>query len=167
MRRLPLAIWLVVAWVALWDDLSLANVIGGACVAAFLLAVLPTVPAPRRTPKRLTVRPLRLLHLLGYLAFKLVEANYVVAREVLTPGEQIVEGVVAVRVRSESDTFITLLSNATGLMPGTLVLEVEPCEGGSMLYIHVLHLHDIEQVRREVRHLEDLALRALVAKGSS
>jgi multisubunit Na+/H+ antiporter MnhE subunit len=44
------------------------------------------------------------------------------------------------------------------LTPGTLPVHVtrEP----PVIYIHVLHLHDIEAVRRDVQHLADLAVRA-------
>lgn len=153
-RRLAYGAWLTVVWVALWGELTVANVVGGALVAAILLTVFPA-----RGPARGgTLRILPTLHYLGYFVYKLVEANLIVAWEVVTPHTRISQGVVEVPLRGGSDLVITSVANSISLTPGTLTLEVrrEP----PTLYVHVLHLRSIEQTRREVRHLEYLALRA-------
>jgi multicomponent Na+:H+ antiporter subunit E len=53
---------------------------------------------------------------------------------------------------------VTLIADAITLTPGTLTLEVvaDPLT----LYVHVLDGRDLEAVRREVRRLEVLAVRA-------
>lgn len=154
--RLPMALWLVVVWVALWGDLSVANVAGGLLVAGVLLALFPGA-GPRRG---FTIRPLQLLIFLGYFAAKLVEANAVVAWEVLTPSNAGVrEGVVAVPVTGASDAVVTVLANAISLTPGTLTLDVR--RDPTVLFVHVLHLKSIEATRAEVHRLETLVLRAL------
>jgi multicomponent Na+:H+ antiporter subunit E len=50
------------------------------------------------------------------------------------------------------------VADAVSLTPGTLTLEVqrEPL----ILYVHVLHLRSVEDVRRDVRRLELDAVRA-------
>jgi multicomponent Na+:H+ antiporter subunit E len=152
--RLLLVAWLVLVWVALWDALSVANLLSGALVAGLLLAVFPV--EPRRTAKR--VRPLALLRLAAYFAYKLVEANLVVAWEVVTPGSRINQGIVEVPVRGADDVLLTMLGNAISLTPGTLTLEVR--RDPPTLWVHVLHVRSVEATRAEVLTLERLLLEA-------
>lgn len=154
-RRAPFAAWLVVVWVALWGDITVANVVGGVVVAAVALALFPSA-APRGG---VTVRPLHAVRFLVYFLAKLIEANAVVAWEVLTPNnERVREGVVAVPVTGASDAVVTVVANAISLTPGTLTLDVH--RDPTILFVHVLHLRSIEQTRDEVHRLEMLALRA-------
>lgn len=156
MSRLPVLrwLWLVVAWVALWGDATPANLLAGAAVATGLLVVFP----PDRRP-RATVRPLAALRFAGWFLWKLVEASVVVAWEVATPRNRIREGVIAVPLRGITPELTTFVANAISLTPGTLTLEVRTGPP-TVLYVHVLHLHDVDAARREVRHLERLAARA-------
>ena len=153
--RVAFAAWLVVVWVALWGDLTWGNIVGGGLVAATLLTIFPSA-GPRGD---LVFRPLAALRFLAYFTYKLVEANAVVAWEVITPNNDSVhEGIVAVAVTGASEGVVTLLANAISLTPGTLTLEVR--NDPPMLFVHVLHLRSIERTRDEVHKLETLALRA-------
>jgi multicomponent Na+:H+ antiporter subunit E len=153
-RRAPLLAWLMVVWVILWGRFSVANVASGLVVGLILLTLFPIDPPQGRA----SLRPLAAVRFLVFFAFKLIEASAVVAWEVMTPRNRINEGIVAVPIRGASDLVITVVANAISLTPGTLTIEVrrEP----ALLYVHVLHLHDIESVRRDVRTLETLAVRA-------
>ena len=153
--RLVAGTWLVVVWVALWGDLSVANVLGGVGVAALALAVSRPVP----TEDRGRFRPLAAARFLAWFLWKLVEASAIVAWEVVTPRNRINEGIVAVPLVGASEAVTTIVANAITLTPGTLTLEIRHLEE-TVLYVHVLHLRDIEEVRREVRHLEQLVTRA-------
>jgi len=157
-RRLPrrtlMVAWLVVAWVALWERLSPANVIAGVLVASLLVLVFP-MGAPGIAGG---FRPLAALRFAGYFGWKLLEASAIVSWEVITPRNRINQGIVAVPIRGASDTLTTLVANAISLTPGTLTIEVR--QQPTVLYVHVLHLRDIDAVRREVQHLEVLAIRA-------
>ncbi len=154
-RRLPFAAWLMVVWVALWGDVTIGNVVGGAIVAAIALAAFPSAgPRPG-----MTLRPLHALRFLSYFLVKLIEANAVVAWEVLTPNnERVREGVVAVPVTGASDAVVTTVANAISLTPGTLTLGVQ--REPTILFVHVLHLRSVEATRDDVHKLEMLALRA-------
>ena len=66
MRRFGLAVWLVVVWIFLWGDLSLANVLGGAAVAVALLVAFPGDRPD--VEERQVLRPLHFLSLLWFLA---------------------------------------------------------------------------------------------------
>ena len=57
-RYVPYAVGLAVAWVMLWDQINVANFLGGLAVAAVLLALFPLPPVD--PGRRLVVRPLAL-----------------------------------------------------------------------------------------------------------
>lgn len=147
--------WLTIVWVALWGDPAIGTVLGGILVGAAVVTAFPRAPSPIGWH----LRPLAVLRFAGVFLRKFVEANVVVAWEVITPNnEGVNEGIVAVPVTGVSDGIVTLLANTISLTPGTLVVEVE--RDPTILYVHVLHLRDIESVRREVLDLELLAVRA-------
>jgi multicomponent Na+:H+ antiporter subunit E len=153
-RRLPYLAFLVIVWVTLWGDLSVANVLSGLVVGGGLMLAFPAAGPGPVGP----VRPLKALRFAVYFLYKLFEATLVVAWEIITPGENITEGVVAVPIVGATDAVITLVANATSLTPGTLTLEVR--RNPATLYIHVLHLRSVEETRLEILTLERLALEA-------
>jgi multicomponent Na+:H+ antiporter subunit E len=155
MSLLALGAWLVAMWIALWGEVTVANVAGGVLAAT---AVLVTYRVAARPTPAYAIRPLAAVRFLGYFLVKLFEANLVLAWEVITPRNKINEGIVAVPIRGCSDGLITLVANSITLTPGTVTLEVS--RDPAVLYVHVLHLRDIDEVRRDVQHLEDLVVRA-------
>jgi multicomponent Na+:H+ antiporter subunit E len=149
-------VWLVALWQLLWRDISVANLAGGAIVAALVTTV--PIGGPRLAAGH-TVRPLRLLAFLGYFAWLLVVSNLVVAREVVTRRDHIRSGIVAVPLGEGSALVTTVLADAITLTPGTLSLEVRGVP--PVLYVHVLHVRDVEGVRRDILRLQRLVLRAI------
>jgi multicomponent Na+:H+ antiporter subunit E len=158
-RTLAWVVWTTLVWVALWSTLSLPNVIWGVVIGYVTLAI-----APGGTRHRLRVQPLALLRFAGWFAWALVKASAMVAWEIVTPGSRINEAIVAAPLRTSSPALATLIANAITLTPGTLTLEIgrEP----PRLYIHILHLRSIEDVRADIEHLEDLVLAAFPAEAS-
>lgn len=149
-----LGAWTTV-WVVLWRDLSAANVISGAVVALGLLVAFP----PRsKEDHPATFRPVAGMRFLWVFAKQFVKANLVVAWEVVTPRNRINEGIIAIPIRGVSRGLITLVANAISLAPGTLTLDTS--SDPNTLYVHVLHLHDIDAVRHSVQELERLAIEA-------
>jgi multicomponent Na+:H+ antiporter subunit E len=160
LRAPALVVWLTVLWVGLWGSVTAANVLGGVAVAIGVLAIART---PSRTDARrgVHVRPLAALYFAGYFLVKLVQSNLVLAWEIITPRNRINTGIVAVRLHGLGDGLVTLVANSITLTPGTLSLEVRVDDDGTrVLYVHVLHLHDVEDVRRDVIHLARLAAEA-------
>lgn len=155
-RHLLPGLWLVLVWVALWEEVSIANVVGGVLAASLALSLSRRAPIDAEDAARF--RPLAALRFLVWFAWKLVEASAIVAWEVATPTNDINEGIVAVPLRGPSRFVTAIVSNAITLTPGTLTIEVRT--DPTILYVHVLHLRAIEEVRLEVRHLERLAIRA-------
>jgi multicomponent Na+:H+ antiporter subunit E len=152
---------LVFFWLALWEDLSFANVVGGVLAATVAMALAPVAPRTRG----LVFRPLPALHLTVYFAWQLIVASIVLAWEVVTPRNRINEAVVAVPLHCDHPFIVTLVANSVSLVPGTLTLEarLDP----PTLYVHVLHLKSVEEVRVDLRRFEALAVRALVADRES
>ena len=153
-RQLPMVAWLVVVWLLLWEELSFANVLAGLALGTVLVVLFPM--RPRGVPG--AFRLVATARFAGFFVWKLVQASMIVAREVVTPQSRINEGIVAVPIRGVSETLTTLVANAISLTPGTLTLEVR--HQPAVLYVHVLHLDDIDAVRRDVQYLEVLAIRA-------
>jgi multicomponent Na+:H+ antiporter subunit E len=156
MMRILRVVWLIAVWLALWGEVTVANVASGTVVALVVVSLFETW----RTGE-LVFRPLRAIKFLAYFLFKLVEASVVVARTVISPRDRIRSGIVAVPLSGCTDALATLIADAISLTPGTLTLEVrrEPLT----LYVHVLHVDDVEEVRRDVRTLEVLAVEAFGA----
>ncbi|HEX6421237.1 MAG TPA: Na+/H+ antiporter subunit E, partial [Acidimicrobiales bacterium] len=102
MTRVLLIGWLTALWLVLWRDVSVANVLSGVAVGLVVLAVFPA----RRVPGRHALRPLHLAVFAGYFAWKLVVSNLVVAREIVTPRDNVRSGIVAVPMTECSDLVV-------------------------------------------------------------
>ncbi len=154
LRAVPWAT-LTVVWVALWGDAAPGTVLAGAGLAAAVVAVTGS----GRRERLGRFRPLAALHLLAHVTWGLVKATTLVAWEVVTPTNRIREGIIAVPLPSATPLVVTVVTLAIGVTPGTVVVEIDedPC----VLWVHVLHLRDIEAVRTELAQMEALALRAL------
>jgi multicomponent Na+:H+ antiporter subunit E len=154
-------VWLVVAWVALWRDVTVANTVSGLLVGGTVIWLFP--PADEGG---LHIRPLALLRFIGRSAISILQANLVVAWEVLTPSNRINEGVVAVELASNNPVVITHVTHAIILAPGTMVIDIDKGtdQRPTLLYVHVLHLRSIDEVRDEVLQLEQLALAAVTGR---
>jgi multicomponent Na+:H+ antiporter subunit E len=87
-----------------------------------------------------------------------VRSNVELTREVLSRQSRIRTAVVGVPLPGCSDELLTLITNLLALSPGTMPIELR--HDPIVLYVHVLHLTDIEEVRRQIVHLADLTVRA-------
>lgn len=160
MRSVIAVVWAAIVWMALWGDLSVANLLAGIAIGIATVLLVPVTGERHDTPadERLHVRPLATLAYLGYFLRLLVVASAVVAWEVVTPGSRINQGIVRLPLRTRSPGVATVIANSISLTPGTLTLEV--AHDPLTLYVHVLHLREIERVRSDLRELEERALRA-------
>ncbi len=155
-RRLTLVVWLTLLWLVLWRDVTVANVLSGLAAATVVTSVFPGVQGE---PSGRAVRPYHLLRFFLYFHWKLLEANVMLAREIVTPRDYTKSGIIAIPLGHSSDLLVTLVANAITLTPGTVTLEARG--DPAVLYVHVLHLHDPERARRDIRTLRQYAGRAL------
>ena len=160
MRRFGLAVWLVVVWILLWGDLSLANVLGGAAVAVALLVAFPGDRPD--VEERQVLRPLHFLSLLWFLAKQLVRSNVLLAREVMSRHGRLRTAVIAAPLHTRSPGLVNAFCNLLAINPGTLVIELD--EPGEVVYIHVFYLHDLDAVARDVDELQRLVVDAFTSR---
>jgi len=153
MTRVVRTLGLTAMWVALWSDLSVANVLSGLLVAVLIVASFDTW-----RPGHVIVRPVAVVTFAGYFVYQLAVSSLVVARTVIAPRDRIRTGIVAVPLQGCSDAVVTLIADAITLTPGTLTLEVrrEPLT----LYVHALDVRDVTALQHDVRTLEVLAVKA-------
>lgn len=150
-------LWLTLVWVALWQDVSAANLLGGLVVAA---AVSLAFPMPRlRLESR--VRPVWLVWLVLHFLYDVVRASFQVAWLALRLRRRPRSAVIAVDLRTRSDLVVTLVAEAITLVPGSLAVEAR--RHTHTLFVHVLDLgdHDVEHFRRNVLAQEHRIRRAL------
>lgn len=154
-RRWPTLVALIVMWIALWGNLSIANIVGGAIIAVLVLAFADQVqPEP--------VSNFNIGAALRYLrtfAVQLLVANWQVIKAVVHP-DTIKPGILAMPLYHASDAVVTLVANSITLTPGTLTLETERRGDVAILYVHALDLADADGVREDICELEVLAVDA-------
>lgn len=147
--------FLMAVWLLLWGSVTAANVVSGLAVVAVVLVVLPDARfATRRSP----IRPVAFARLGARIVVDLLRANFVVTREIMSRDSSIHTGIVEVPLPHCSDALLTFVASVLALSPGTLPIEVTREPG--TIFIHVLHLHDVDQARGDVQSLAALAVRA-------
>jgi multicomponent Na+:H+ antiporter subunit E len=154
-------VWLVVVWMLLWGTWSWANLLSGLVVALVLLALLPlphVVGGSR-------VRPLPLLVFLGHFVTDLVVSGAEVAWQALRPGGVHSTAIVQVRLRADSDLLLTMVAEATSLVPGSLVLDLDREQ--RLITLHLLPVRDLEDVARKKAHVLVVEGRLVRAFGSA
>jgi multicomponent Na+:H+ antiporter subunit E len=155
--RVSGAVWLVVAWVGITGSFTLASLLGGVAVSVVLLFLFPPVV---RSPHLHRVRPLYLLRYLGHFCKEVVHASFLVAAAVVVP-ERVREhrGIIRVDLPPSSRMVEAILANAVSLTPGTSIIEVS--EEPPRLHVHVLELHDHDEIRSSIAELHVRLVRAM------
>ncbi len=148
---------LTLAWCALWGSITVANVLSGIAVSGAIVAygVYNRTGLDGITSGRVRLKPLGRL---AYLVAKdLVLSTYSVTREVLTPGQGD-EAIVAVPLTEQARHHYLLLVVGITVTPGTAVVTTD--FDRNVLYVHLLHREDKEEVIAHVQELSDLACAA-------
>src|SRR5699024_7228863 len=107
MIRLARIVWITFLWVALWGELSIANLVGGVLVGVVLVVSFETWRADT-----LVVRPIRAIAFAGFFAYKLVESTLTVARTVIAPRDRVHQGIISVPLPDCSDAVATIVAGA-------------------------------------------------------
>ncbi len=160
-QELPLLVWLVIVWGALWQDFSPGNILFGAllAVAVARLFYLPPVELSGRFNILYAV-PFALV----FLA-KVVVASAQILYLAVVRGPRVKNAVVAVTLRSHQDLLVTATGHVISLIPGSLVVEVD--RSTSTLYLHALNISsaaDVEDLKKEVRSIEAGLIRIMGTK---
>jgi multicomponent Na+:H+ antiporter subunit E len=145
---IPRSLALLVLWIALWGELSVANVLTGIAVVALVSWMFA-----ERTHATYQVRPLNAIRLVSFVAWGLVTSSARVVWAVLFPTpERTITSVQRVRLERGSVFVGAIVANAITLTPGTMTLELdaETLE----LQVHVLGTVEPEQFHADVLDLE-------------
>lgn len=153
------AVSLLVIWVALWGELSVANVASGILVAGILAALFPVPTAALRH----RVHPLAVVILGWHLLVGLVTSSWTVVRAVIAPqpGSRDAD-VVAVPLATRSPLVASIVANAITLTPGTM--SVACSTSTFVLEIHVLGRYDHHEFVDAVGLLEQRVTAAVTPR---
>ena len=156
--ELPLILWLVVVWGALWGDWSPGNLVFG-LILALLVTRLLVLP-----PVRLSGR-FNMLHFALFVVtfvWQVAKASVVVFLVALRKGPRVRNAVLGIRLRQNNDLLMTAVGHTMALIPGSLVVEVDRENG--ILYFHVLNIATpahAEAFRRSVLDTEAAWIRIM------
>jgi multicomponent Na+:H+ antiporter subunit E len=160
-HQVPLVVWLVVVWILLWGTWSWANLLSGLLVALTVLTLLPLPHVVGGT----RLRPLPLLAFLGHFLADLVSSGAEVAWQTLRPGGVHSTAIIQVQLRADSDLLLTMVAEATSLVPGSLVLDLD--REHRVMTCHVLPARDLDDVERKRAHVLVVERRLVRAFGSA
>lgn len=156
-QQLPLLAVLVVLWMLLWGEVSPLSAGSGVVVAVVVTRVfyLPAVELSGR------FNPLWFVVFLARFLLDLVVASFQVAFLAFGRGIRR-NAVVAADLETRSDFIMTLTAIVISLIPGSLVVEIDPAR--SILYLHAINVDDPDDaaaLRARVRSVERRLVRAL------
>lgn len=130
-RRLGTRAFLAAVWVMLWRDLSIGNIVVGLLLAGVIMAVIP-FPA---TAFGLRLRPWPFILLVTRFLGDVVKASLQVAYQSVAPWKCPAGRFVQVQLRATGDLPRTLTAELTSLVPGSLVVGLDPDAGRLTLHV--------------------------------
>ena len=160
LQKLPLLVWLVFVWGALWQDFSLGNLVFGALIAVGVSAAfyLPPVELSGR------FNIVRALVFAAWFLKEVTIASFQVFYLASVRGPDIRNAVVAVPLRSKSDLMVTAVGHVLSLIPGSLVVEVD--RGTSTLYVHALNVKNAQEMAKVRTGIQDIEAKLIKIMGT-
>lgn len=154
MRRIQLAIPILLAYLFLSGNVTPSNLVVGALAALGISALLPVENGPLIPWKRIPRFIWALIRYVFVVGKDILEGGFFTARLVLDPRLPIRSGIIALPAGTTSELGEALSAHAISLSPGELVVEMDD-EG--MLYVHCLDVEKsagyIEQAQKLRRGL--------------
>lgn len=156
--ELPLLVWLVVVWGALWGDFGPGNLLVGLVLALLVTWVLylPPVQLSGR------FNPLQFVLFAATFVWQVAKASFEVMLIAILVGPRARNAVVGVQLRTRSDLLLTATGHTMTLIPGSLVVEVDRAAG--TLYFHALNVRsprEAEDFRRSALQVEAAWIRIM------
>lgn len=150
---------LLVVWLALWGDVSAANVASGITV---VVALQLAVPGRRRVGHRL--HPVGVVQLVAFMLGNLVTSSWAVIRAVIRPeADRIHAEVIPVALATRSPLIATIVGNAITMTPGTMTVSCDVDD--FVLQVHVLGRVEHQAFERSIHRLEARVLAAITTIG--
>ena len=155
--RVFMALWLTFAWVLLWGPVEVGTIAGGLLAAVAGRGVPPLPPGPLRGPPPPGSPPWPGVG--G--AHSPLPPPPPPAGLSIRPAAPPRSAVLRAPMKLKSDFTLALAVNTLNLMPGGIVVRVDPV--ARYVYVHVLDAasdRSVEHFRRQTAHIERLYLRA-------
>lgn len=143
--EIPLIVWLMVVWAVLWGELSAKNLLVGLVLSVLVTRLLALPPVQLSTRFNLW----HAITLFVTFVWQVIRSSFQVMAVVILQGPRAESAIVGVPMRSHSDLIMTASGNTTGLIPGSVLLEVD--RSSAVLYFHVLDVHDED----DMQHFRD------------
>ncbi|GAA1796888.1 Na+/H+ antiporter subunit E [Agromyces neolithicus] len=159
-RQLPLLVGLLVLWLLLWDHIDVLTVVTGVLLAVGVTRALylpPVLLSGRFNPWRGLLLGLRMM-------YDVTVASLQVAAFSLWPWWKPVNSIIAVQLHTRSDLVTTLTAEATSVVPGTVVVDIDRERG--LLYLHALGTRTQSDIDRTYRHVLGTEERIVLAIGT-
>ncbi len=158
-RRVSVAmtVWLTLVWIAVFGSFTPLVIVSGIVLAAIVQMVFP-LPLQRNLWH---IRISYLLVLVIRFIWDLVVAGSSVSVLAVT-GKPHQDGIIRVDTRSGNPVYMTILAAMSSMVPGTIVVKLDPKD--KAMYLHVLDLAahgGIEGARKEAQDQEKRILLAL------
>ena len=155
------SLMMLALWVALWGELSVANVASGLVVIAVITWLFGG-----DSLGSYFVRPWGAIKAIGYVGWSLVTSSLQVVRAVLLPNpSRVATSIQEVKLAGDSPFIASIVANAITLTPGTMSIEVNPQT--RTISVHVLGAVDEQQFRESILELERVISGAFTARGNS
>ena len=155
--RLSLLAWLTLVWLLLWGFQDPGTVLAGLAVA---IGVTVLLPLPR-VPVEGRLHPLSTIRLGVTLAWYMVRSSLEVAWLSVRPAPAPHAEVMRAPLRLRSDFLLVLAVNSLNLMPGGIVVRIDPVH--REVHVHVLDAGSPrarDSFHRQVATIERLFIRA-------
>lgn len=148
-------------WCLLWGEFSALSILGGLALGAAIFVVFPLPPLSREV----TIRPVAALVFVLVFIKDLTVGSMQVAWYALRPAGSPGSSVIAVKLRSRSDLFLTFTGVLATLIPGSVVVEAQRSSGTLFFHaIGVTNEAEAERMRASILAQEERALRAFASR---
>ena len=145
MNLFLLNIFLALGFSAVLGQLDLSGFIAGFVISYLALWLSKPLYGNTRYFERLP----KVLVLIAFFLKELLVSNLKVLWDVITPQHISRPGIIAIPLDARTDAEIMLVANLISLTPGTLSLDLS--EDRRLLYVHVMFLDDIDEIRRQIK----------------
>ena len=98
---------------------------------------------------KIVVKLIKIVFFFLFYIWELILSNLRVLHDVLTPRHYMQPGFVEIPLEAKTDLEILIVSNLISMTPGTLSVDIS--QDKKYLYIHVMYLDDIDEIRNDIK----------------
>lgn len=151
--RVTTVLWLAVAWIMLWGDISPGTIIAGVLIAVVVMVVFPL---PRR-PVLGQLNFFAAVSLCLYVFRKVVVSSFHVAWLAIRPGPLPESALLVAPMRLQTDFVLALAVNTLNIIPGGIVVRID--ERNRQVVMHVLEAGTPQQIEKFYADIEAIEWR--------